>query len=69
VKSLLDMNDPNKSDPALAGEKRPYLKKIRSPYDAVGRRALPLDLPHFRGCEFRRHTLWLESKFTGAFLV
>jgi len=36
----------NKSD---VSEKRPYLKIIRSPHEAVGRRALPHDPPHFIG--------------------
>src|SRR4051794_19227576 len=30
-------------------EKRPYLKKERSPYDVIGRRVLPHDPPHFIG--------------------
>ena len=40
------MNPPDKSD---VSEKRPYLKKLRSPYDAIGRRALPHEPPHFIG--------------------
>ena len=41
--------NPEEQKKSDVSEKRPYLKKERSPLDVVGRRALPHDPPHFIG--------------------